>query len=80
VHPKPEATVCLCPAGDVGCPCHSSAECQGYCELVEANSNDQCVPSVGTCSETVTLLSCACVVGPYPGFGDPRGAGVICIQ
>jgi hypothetical protein len=65
---KPGSTACQCPTVDAHCPCTSSTECQGYCELPGV-SGSQCVYAPGECSSFQTMLSCVCVVGENRTLG-----------
>lgn len=80
-HPSPFRTVCLCPARDGNCPCTSSTECEGYCELREATTVDQCSYATGLCTPFRRFSSCACILGESAVLHIPAGqAQMVCVE
>jgi len=80
-HPSEFRTVCLCPTQDANCPCTSSTECEGYCELRGATTVSQCTYATGVCTPFKRFLSCACVVGESAVLHiPPHEAQMICVE
>ena len=65
---------CGCPTGDAGCPCTSSAQCQGVCITAgndgESFPGDCTVFEEGVCSYYHYMLGCLCILD---GNGEPNG-------
>lgn len=81
VHTSVFHTVCECPTRDANCPCSSSTECEGYCELRGAVTDPQCVYAPGLCSQYRSPLGCGCIVGEFAQGQIPsRQAQMICYQ